>query len=413
MKRFAVYFTLQLKRAIKLLPAVIAVSGVLLVALGLIVIAAIRTDAISADKQKFKIAIVGNTTEGYLELGVATLGSLDSSRFTFDILEMSESEARRALEAGELHAYAVIPDGFIEAAIAGDVGRVTYVTSPGAMDMSAIFKNEIADFVSEVLIHSQKGVYAIGNAMKSEDLPDRQSSMNGLALEYLTLILHRSKLYSTEITGVADSLSFGGYLFCGVMVFFLFMWGISCCPLFARRDGSLSRLLHSKGCSPLVQIIGEYLAYLALMLITLIAILLLISPFLPELAGFVPEFENFGLSDLMSFGAMLILPAAVIAAVQFFIYEAVGGIIGSIIGQFVCAVALSYVGGCLYPIYFFPDAVIRLSAFLPTAMARTFLASFFTNRDCLPQVIGLLGFLCVFLALGILSRYAKLRRCRV
>lgn len=410
MKKLAVYLGLQLKRAIKMLPSVLAVSGVLLLALGLIVVAAIRTDALSEDKQKFKIAIVGNTAEGFLDIGIATLGSLDSSRFTFDILEMSEDEARSALESGRLHAYAVIPDGFIENAIKGDVGKVTYVTSPGALDMSAIFKNEIATFISEVLIHSQKGVYATGNAMKDAGLSGRSSMMNGLALDYVTLILHRSNLYTAEITGVADSLSFGGYLFCGVLVFFLFMWGISCCPLFARRDNSLSRLLSAKRCGPLKQLTGEYLAYLALMLITLFALLMLITPFMPELAGFVPEFKYIGLSDMMSFGIKLILPAAAIAALQFFIYEAAGGIVSCVIGQFVCAVALSYIGGCLYPIYVFPEVIIGLSAFLPSAMARSFIASFFTNEACIPQALGLIGFLCLFLLLALLSRYRKLRR---
>lgn len=412
MKRIGTYFCLQFKRALKSLPIVLGVSAVLFLALGIIISGILTKDAQSEDKQKFRVGIVGDTSESYLGLGIAAIETLDSSRFTIDFLELNEDEAKLMLEAGDLSAYVVIPDGFIDDAVHGDVGKITYVTGPGSVGLTTIFKNEIADFISQVLIHSQKGVYATGGAMRDEGIDGRSEAMDKIAIEYFSFILNRSKLYSTEILGISDSLSFGGYMMCGILIFFLFMWGISCCFLFVRRNISLSVILKAKDSGALIQIIGEYLAYLALMIITLLGIILALIPFSSQLSGFIPELEGAKTTWILSFSLKLIPCAMLISAVQFLIYETISGIVAGVLAQFISTIALSYVGGCLYPISFFPETVIKLSEFLPSGIARSYLSSALLGQSAIRQLFVIAIYFIFILGLTVGARTMRIRRGR-
>ncbi len=411
MKRLGIYFSLQLKRALKTLPAVLCVSAVLFLSLGMILTGIISQDNNSEEKTKFGIGIVGDTSESYLGLGVAAVETLDSSRFTIDFKEMTEREAKQALEAGKLSAYVLIPEGFVESAVHGDIQKITYVTSPGAVGLTTILKNEIASFISEVLVHSQKGVYATGAVMKEAALKNRSEIMDNMAIEYFSFILGRSNLYRTEIAGVSDSLSLGGYFICGLPIFFLFIWGISSCFLFARRDTALSEMLAVKGCRSLIQIAGEYLAYLLLMLIMLLVIFIAVLPFAQQLSGLVPEFAGADISFALSFFIRLIPCAVMIAAIQFLIYEAVSGMIAGVLAQFVSAIVLSYIGGCLYPIGFFPEVIAKFSLFLPSGLARAHMTSFLSGDNGTAYLAGMAIWFVGVSAASVAVRSARIRRC--
>ncbi len=411
MKKLGIYFSLQFKRALKTLPAVLCVSALLFLSLGMILTGVINKDNNSEEKTKFSIGIVGDTSESYLGLGVAAVETLDSSRFAIDFKEMTEREAKQALEAGKLSAYVLIPEGFVEAAVHGDIQKITYVTTPGAVGLTTILKNEIASFISEVLVHSQKGVYAAGAVMKDEGLKNRSEIMDNMAIEYFSFILGRSNIYRTEIAGVSDSLSLGGYFVCGLPVFFLFIWGISSCFLFARRDTALSEMLSVKGCRSFIQIAGEYLAYLLLMLIMLLVIFLAVLPFASQLSGLVPEFAGADISFALSFFVRLIPCAAMIAAIQFLIYESVSGMIAGVLAQFVSAIVLSYIGGCLYPIGFFPDMIAKLSLFLPSGLARAYMTSFLAGDNGTVYFAGMAIWFAVVFAASVAVRSARIRRC--
>lgn len=411
MKRSGVYFSLQLKRALKILPTVLCVSLVLFLTLGMILAGVIANDNNSEKKTKFSIGIVGDTSESYLGLGVAAVETLDSSRFTIDFKEMTEIQAKQALEAGKLSAYVLIPEGFVEAAVHGDIQKITYVTSPGAVGLTTILKNEIASFISEVLVHSQKGVYATGAAMKDAGLKNRSEIMDNMAIEYFSFILGRSKLYRTEISGISDSLSLGGYFICGLPIFFLFIWGISACFLFARRDVALSEMLSAKGCRSFMQTAGEYLAYLILMVIMMIVIFAAVLPVAPYLSSLIPEFKGVDLSFGIAFFMRLIPCAATIAAIQFLIYEAVSGMIAGVLMQFVSAIVLSFVGGCLYPIGFFPEPIVRISRFLPSGLARAYMTSFLAGESGAVHLLGLAGWLVIVFTAAVAVRAERIRRC--
>ena len=113
------YFILQLKKVFKFVPYVGMAALVLFGALLLAISGILNTLADESSNLKVPIAVVGQAEDSYLEMGLTALQSLDSSRFAIEVVEMKEEEARTALEQGEIAAYIVIPDGFVEAAKEG------------------------------------------------------------------------------------------------------------------------------------------------------------------------------------------------------------------------------------------------------------------------------------------------------
>jgi hypothetical protein len=136
MKGFFNYTLLQFKRAGRYLPCVLLVAAVLCVCLALALTAIVRADSEGEDKTRFSIGIVGDPGDVYLNFGLSALKSFDSSRFSLDIVELSEAEAKKSLQSRDIAGYAVIPQGFIEAAMYGDVGRITFVTNNTGADIS-------------------------------------------------------------------------------------------------------------------------------------------------------------------------------------------------------------------------------------------------------------------------------------
>ena len=105
--------------------------------------------------------------------------------------------------------------------------------------------------------------------------------------------------------------------------------------------------------------------------------------------------------------ASLALGYLMICAMQFFIFEITAGIVSSVLSQFFCAVFLAYFSGCLYPINYFPDALRKISEFLPTGALRSLLSGCALG-DVKPINVA---FICVYTALFLsLAIFARKRR---
>ncbi len=398
------YFLLQFKRNAAALPFVLVISLLLFGAIATLFVGMAASNQNSEEQSKFSIAIVGDTSDSYLGIGVKTIETLDSSRFTIDFVEMTEPDAKNALENSEISAYVVIPEGFIDAMVSGEVMQLTYVTGPGKVDLTTMFKEELAGFISDILLHSQKGIYGLGDAMYSEGLKNRGDAMDKASLEYFDKILRRSDIYKVEVLGIADQLSFEQYFFCGFTVFFLLLWGISCCYVFAKRDVSLSRVLYTHGYGGCKQVVGEYLSYFLIMFISIALIVLCCAAAVP----FIGAVEGIGVGRVLRFALELVPVIIMISALQYMLYELVRTLVGSVLIQFVCAMTLGYAGGCLYPVSFFPKGMQSLAEFLPSGIARGYLADCLTESFSVKNALGLVVCTFVFLAISVVVRRKRI-----
>ena len=381
---FRTYLMAQYKRIMKFFPAAAVSAVVLICCLGLLAAVLLQADADQERKQMVEIGLVGSTEGSYLGFGIQALQSFDSSRFAINFPEMeSEEAARRALERGELSAYVLIPDGFVENLVRGNNVPVTYVTPEGAAGIGGMVMNELTGTISDLITESQNAVYSAQRLLRETGRQDLyREATDRMYLRYLDFILGRELIYELELTGVSEGLSITEYYSCGIVILFLLFWGTAAAPLLTRRDSAVSRLLCARGLSAGQQVIAEYLSYTVLLWVCFFTEAFFMHYTFGRLVGMLPV-------------------VMLLAAIQLCIYEGISDPVTGALIQFLGAAGLGYLSGCFYPITFFPAEIQRLILFLPTGAAMKYSGKLLTGQSFTEElaVMGAYGAGCLLLTI--------------
>ena len=412
MKRFCILAHLETKRMMRYAPFVFLVTLVICLCLALALVTMVRADNSGADQKKISVGIVGDFENSYLGFGISALKSFDSSRFSLDIVEYSEDEAREALFDREISGYVVIPEGFVDDALYGNIGKLSFVTTDANTDIINMFKQEILELISCILVESQNGVYGMQSAMLDygTSYGEVMDMTDEMSIEYVALILSRSNALEVEVIGVSESLTFGGYMLSGLSVLLMLLSGIVCCPLFVRSDYALPKLMKANGYGYGMQILGEYISFFVLMTVNTLALLLLLMAGAGRASGIIPELAKAEWMDIFAILVKFIPAIALISALQYLLYGLSDSVVSGVLMQFVSAVLLGYVSGCFYPINFFPRAIRLVSDVLPSGLARGYLSSLLSESASLWQALTILIYTVGLLALAALVRHYRIRK---
>ena len=120
------YLYLQLKRLLRILLPALLIAAILFGCLALAYQAVVSMSEDSKMQAKIKLGVVGTGGDTFLQMGMLALNTIDSSRFSVDFIQLEEDDAQSAMRRGELAAYVVIPEGFIDAAMYGEILPVKY-----------------------------------------------------------------------------------------------------------------------------------------------------------------------------------------------------------------------------------------------------------------------------------------------
>lgn len=370
MKLFLTYFRLQLRRAARLLPRMLAVTLLLavLTALSALLVAGLHAGD-EAAAEPVRIGLVGDLEENMLAEGLQMLESMDSSRFSIRFEPMDETEAAAALRRGRIDGYAVIPAGFAEAMMLGEHRPIRYVSASGGADLGAQLMRELAETISRLVLETENAVYGAQDYV-ADNMPEVNPYWAGdmLVFRYALRLMDRERLYDLETVDPDGALSLPGYYLCGLSLLFLMLWAISCAPLFAGRSRELGRLLQADGLGAAGQVLAEFLSYVLLMLCGLLAAGVLAGLLLGRFGLRIPELEG----GLPRFVLGALPTALMLCALQFLLFELAGGTVGGVLLQFLSAVLQGYLTGCFYPTSMFPEGLRRFGAALPAGagMAR-------------------------------------------
>ncbi len=390
------YFFLQLKRLSRVF--VIIMSVTLILVLGVSLILTMLTDRAvdSSEKQKFRIAMCGDTDGEYIKLGLNALESLDDSRFSLEIIVMSEEDARRSLLDGDISAFVILPENFIENALAGDFSTITFVTAAGQNNVVAMFKNEIAYLVTDLVVYSQKGTYGTYDALVNNNASDdAYELMNLISLEYTQLVFDRSGVYSYRALGISDGMGLIEYYICSISILFCMIMGIPFSCIYIKKDRSLDRIMLSRGYRERVVLICEYAVH-ALCMLLLCVMSVMVLKYTGVTSGTLAGIDR---EYLFDFAIRMIPIVLMISAFNIMIFELFDNIVSGVVSHFFLALSLCYTSGCMYPIFTLPKVMQQVSAVLPTGIARSYSAGAFTQQQCMSKLWMIaaytLGFLCV------------------
>ena len=412
MRKTFVYFSLQLKRAAKYLPFIIAVTLVLCILISLALSALVTSDSSDEKNQKIKVATVGEFAESsYFDFGISAIQSMDSSRFAIEIIQMTEDEATEALNNGEIVGYALIPNDFIIDAVSGDVGHIPFITNNSGIDIFSLFKKEVLELISRLLVESQNGVYAMQEIVY--DVCISQSGvydhMAVLSTSYVSLIFNRSNALEIEVIGVSDSVSFSEYMFSGLTVLMILISAIPCCPVFIKRDMAHPKLMNANRFSPTRQILGEYSAFFLVMLINTSILIICMAIGAGKIFSVVQGLADLSIYEIAMLPVRLLPVILAITALQFLLFELTDSLIGGVLLQFFTAISLAYVSGCFYPISFFPKAIQAFSKFTPSGIARAYISSILSGSDGLLHILSLAAYTVTLLLIAVVVRGKRIK----
>lgn len=368
--------------------------------------------AVSSDAQdnsvKFRLAFVGGGEDAYFQKGLEVVQAYDSSRFSIQTFQMGEQEALDALEKGKIDAYVLIPDGFIQDAMGGKIGALKYVSTTGAADLSALFKDEITAVVSDIIIACEKAMYGIDDALREHNMQEQSGRFSyDISLTYVDYILNRTDTYHVETLGIKDSLGFDGYMFSGMTVILLTLAIISLAPVFVKKEYETERLLKAKGIGPLAQVTGEFSALFILCGLIVVAVSVISTITAAKLPAELQRLVlMLSVDNLLPFLAVVFL----ITAFGYFLFQITADFVSGVLLQFFVGISISFVSGCLYPLYFFPDSIQKLSGFLPQAYARSVFASCLIGETAISQIVILVLYGILMLVSAWLIRTVRLGR---
>lgn len=365
------YFLLQCKRLLRFLPGGALVILILLGSLLGIFSLMMQDTAQNEENQKISLALVGHTDDPFLKIGLTAITSFDSIQYSLDIRQMEEEQAADALAKGKISAYVVIPENFMDEAFVGNILPLRFVTTTNATGLVTLFTEEITDVICQVLLAAQKGVFGMADAVEANGLTITKD-MDRMSAEYGAFVFSRNDTYALSVLGVSDQLGLEGYLLCGLTVLFLLLSCLPFGPMMIRSDHSLSRMLASGGCGPFRQSLCDFAVYAAAQTVTVLAVLGIAGAF-----GFHKSLDI----DLGQFLLRIIPVILMTAAFSFLLYRLTTDLISGILLQFLTTIALCFVSGCMYPVYFFPTQVQTLAAWLPAGIARSQLSGSITGES--------------------------------
>ena len=381
----AVLFFLQLKRAVKAVPRVIAGAIIPLFLAGMAVFFAWKHHSSASNTVLSPVALVNQDTKENLALILPMITESEAaSNFTF--LEMSEPEAMEALEQGEVCAALILPADMFSGIInATNIPARLYL--PGGASAPSLFIGKFAEAGSLTLGASQAGIYTASDLYRTYGITEHLSDVYyDINTENLKYALSRESAFSVKSTTATGSLSLPEYYGCTLFLCLLLFFGAGMgSALGAPASKTFSEQLHRNG-------IGNFSLELSLFLP-----LALFYVILTFILGGVTQILLPGISLSGTSLLFLVCLALCFSAYTQLVFSFAKNAGRGLLLFIFLGLLMILLGGGFLPYAFLPDFCSGLTPFLPLSSCLTGL------RRLVSGVLSLTDSLSLLIHFGVLS----------
>lgn len=406
------YFVVQLKRISKLLPKVVLVSIAFILCILLVGSVVINTSSFSTDKLKYSIGVCGTKEDNFLSLGLSLLESVDDMQYMLDIKEFDTvKEAEEAIKKGDITAYAVIPEGFVDSInyMTND-SQIVYYTSAGQKGITNVLMDEIADLASSVILYSEAGIFTLWDIMEENgaSVSDISAETDNLFVTFMLAILGRAGLTETEELGISLGLSTYTYFIVSLSLFYILLLSFSGLSFFTGQSLELKKIVYTYGVSAGKQTGCEYVCFLVMNFVCTFLFEAALYVAL-KISGYtVSEFKNGFDVGFRGLCAVLVPIVIMFSAFEYFIFEAVDKIINKLLAGFMIFISFAYFSGYFYPKAFMPPAIRAIGEILPTGSAFTFVSYKMTGKFNVGAFAYVVAYFLIFIVGSIFVRQLKI-----
>lgn len=403
------YLKVQLKRAGKALPGICLLTVFLTVGLLVLMKAMFLIEESKSENRIVNVGIVGDIDDTYLGIGIEVIKNMDGIRNLADIQTMTEEEAKQAFASGDISAYLLVPEGFIDSVVYGENKQLTYVTNEAAQDIGGLLINELVGSISQMITMTQTSVQSMQSYMLEHDMRDGLwEATEGINIAYIEVVLNRMDMFELEELGISNSISFTGHLFTGILLLLMLLWGINSVSLLVRSENSLLKILHTRGLNSRKQVLSEVGAYLVLQCASLLCVFVCVIIIKAAFGLSIREWDVLEAGEKLLFVVKLVPVVMLTATMQALLYELVTNVVTGVLLQFVVAVSMAYVSGCIYPLSFFPEVLQVLGAYSPMGVALRYLQKNLTYGNGLGEFCIMILYILLFVGLHIWKRSLRI-----
>ena len=386
-----VLLKLHFKRAFRLYPQIFIVTLVTFLLTATVALVLINGHNNSDKKRKLNIAIVGDSEESYIDMGIHFLQNFDSSRFFINFEKMSEEEAKVSLKKGKISGYIYIPEDFGKV----KTSKIKYVVNNSPVNITPVISAEVINILSEIISEIQMGSDILIEAAG-------EKNVKKFVLQCADFIVNRQNTYELNIIGVEDSLSLMQYYACGIMILFLLIWAIPCHQLINWQTKELKEVLYCRGIKTGYQLLCEFVTFFSVTVVTLGLFAVLI--------GVLNSFSggSIGVFSAISF-VFKMMPVIVMTTSMHMAYgEIFKGGFNAILIELIIAIVTGYISGFFYPIYLFPENIQTLSAILPSGVGFSYVGRLIKKSVDITSLLISLLYSAIFIFVSYLLRRKRM-----
>lgn len=343
---------MEIKRALRWLPHILAGAAVLVVLMGTAALLAGKMLYGGSAAERIPVGVVLPGEDALAKQAMRMISSLESVKSLCDFVYMEEEEAKEQLDKGELLAVLQMPDGFIQDIMSGVNTPVTVILPQGAGVESRIFK-ELTDAGAQILGAGQAGIYSGDQLLSDYGLTDKiamfETEMNRI---YLSYHLPRMDYFQRITVSAAKDVPVS--VFYGISAFVL-MLQLSLIPisgLLKREPGVMRQKLDLMGIGPFIRSGSRILA-----------VSVLLGAIVIPAAGAAVLAGVFSMKIHTIFTGVLVCLGAASFGVCLFL--AAGSRAGGIFLLFIMTAVLHFLSGGVLPEVFLPAVIRKAAPFLP------------------------------------------------
>ena len=361
MKRTLILWKLELKRTIKLLPAMLLEAALLFAVLGAVAYGASKFPYRDSPMLQITIAVVEEEENPLTDLAMQYIQGMESIADTCRFLVVSKEEGFSMLQEGKAAAVLVLPGGMIDGIMNGNNVPVQVYFPENAGIESALLK-ELTDAGVQMLRVAQAEIYGIYDTAKNYGAFEQLSVLEGDIDRFnLAFALERLALFQVKEVSATGNLSLLQYAAASGVVFFLLLLGMACYPVMQSYPPVLQGQLLRQGISIGQQCIGKWLCGVCSMGVGFLSFFLMIKG-LAGVLGYAAWMPEIGIGQ----GIVCVIILLCITTFIYFIFQLADNGTAAILFLFFLSVVMIYCSGGFLPSAFLPEAVQKIGRILPT-----------------------------------------------
>lgn len=360
MKRYSKLISLEWKRALKVLPLMLAETLILCVFLGMFLFLCQKLFFADSFLQKIPIGLVMEEENKMTELALSYLEGMESISSACEFHQMSPEEGQRALERGEIAALMVLPEEMMEA-ILDSRNYPVKVYFPRNSSLGALLIKELTDAGAGMLSVAQAEIYAAYDMNFSLGNPEELSKLEkDINLFNMKFAMARERLIRTRTLQISEEIPLMTHYLASGITLLLMLWGIACGRFLKGDNQAFGRQLLRAGVRRWQWMLAKLSGTLLVLGIGAICIFGLLAVLLPKLG--MPGIEaGITAAGLPGLAIMLLC----IAALLLFCYQAAPGRSSGMILIFIITIVIIFVSGGFIPAVFLPESLNSLAQWLP------------------------------------------------